>query len=83
MNDLMIIREKDPTSKEFKHINLENNSIFTSPWYYLQPNDVVVVNPDERRVEEESRRSRYQQGSAIILQALTIVILVYQIFIRR
>jgi polysaccharide biosynthesis/export protein len=80
MNNLMVVREKDGTSKEFKHINLEDQSIFTSPWYYLQPNDIVVVNPDEKRVLEEQKRARYQQTTSIILQALSIVIIITQIF---
>jgi polysaccharide biosynthesis/export protein len=80
INSLMVIREKDQNSKEFKHINLENNSIFSSPWYYLQPNDVVVVNPDEKKVEREARRERYQQTSGIVFQALTVLLLIYQVF---
>jgi polysaccharide biosynthesis/export protein len=80
LNNVMLIREKDSGSKEFKHINLENNSIFTSAWYYLQPNDVVVVNPDEQRVLQKEKRERYQQNVGIILQALSIIIFVTQIF---
>jgi polysaccharide export outer membrane protein len=79
LNNLMVIREKDQSSKEFKHINLEDKSIFTSPWYYLQPNDVVVVNPDEKRATEEKKRTAYQQTGSIILQALSIVIIITQI----
>jgi polysaccharide biosynthesis/export protein len=83
MNNLMVVREKDQTSKEFKHINLEDQSIFTSSWYYLQPNDIVVVNPDEKRVIQKERRDRYQQTASIIFQALTTVIIVYQAFFRN
>jgi len=82
MNNLMVVREKDQ-SKEFKHINLEDQSIFASPWYYLQPNDIVVVNPDEKRMVEEQRRAKYQQTASIIFQALTTVIIVYQAFFRN
>jgi polysaccharide biosynthesis/export protein len=79
LNNLMVIRDHQ-SSKEFKHINLEDNSIFTSPWYYLQPNDVVVVNPDEKRVIQKEKRDRYQQTASIIFQALSIVIIITQIF---
>lgn len=80
LNNLIIIREKDQSSKEFKHINLEDNSIFTSPWYYLQPNDVVVVNPDEKRAIQKDKRERYQQASTIFLQALSVIIVITQLF---
>lgn len=83
LNNLMVIREKDPGSKEFKHISLEDNSIFTSPWYYLQPNDIVVVNPDEKRALQNERAARYQQTSSIVLQALSLIIIINQIFFRN
>lgn len=79
LNNLMIIRDNGQ-SKEFKHINLEDNSIFTSSWYYLQPNDVVVVNPDEKRVLEQTKRERYQQTATIFLQALSVVVIITQLF---
>ena len=44
MNNVLVIREKD-NSKVFKRINLEDQSIFYSPYYYLQPNDIVYVEP--------------------------------------
>ncbi len=80
LSDVMLIREKVPGSKEFKHVSLEDNTIFTSPWYYLQPNDVVVVNPDVNKVMQQERRLRYQQVSSIVLQALSIIIIVTNIF---
>lgn len=80
LNDLVVIREKDKTSKEFKHISLEGPGIFTSSWYYLQPNDVVVVNPDVDRIVQTEKRLRYQQVSSIVLQALSIVVIVTNIF---
>ena len=79
LDNLMIIRDHGG-SKEFRHINLEDNSIFTSPWYYLQPNDVVVVNPDEKRVLQQTKRERYQQTATIILQALSVIIIITQLF---
>ena len=79
LDNVMLIRESDQGSKEFKHINLENNSIFTSPWYYLQPNDVVVVNPDEKRLLQKEGRERYQQTASIILQALSVIIIITQL----
>jgi polysaccharide export outer membrane protein len=78
----MVIREKDNT-KQFRHVNLEDHSIFTSPYYYLQPNDILVLNQDESIVKEQMRRDRYQQFSTIIFQTLSIAIIIYQVFFRR
>jgi len=82
LSRVMVIREKDNT-KQFRHVNLEDHSIFTSPYYYLQPNDILVLNQDESIVKEQMRRDRYQQFSTIIFQTLSIAIIIYQVFFRR
>jgi polysaccharide biosynthesis/export protein len=82
LDNIMIIREKENT-KEFRHVNLEDHSIFTSPYYYLQPNDVVVISQNEKIVKELSKREKYQQYSSVILQALSVAILIYQVFFRK
>ena len=43
-DNVLVIREKDG-AKEFKRINLTDKSIFYSPYFYLQPNDIVYVEP--------------------------------------
>lgn len=43
-DNVLVIREKDG-AKEFKRLNLTDKSIFYSPYFYLQPNDVVYVEP--------------------------------------
>lgn len=82
LTNVMIIREQE-NSKDFRHVNLEDNSIFTSPYYYLQPNDVVVISPNEKIVREEQRRTQYLQTSAFVLQFLSISIIIYQTFFRK
>jgi len=82
LSSVMIIRERADV-KEFKHVNLEDHSIFTSPYYYLQPNDVVVLNQDEKIVKQQLRRERYQQYSSIVFQTLSVAIIIYQAFFRK
>ncbi len=43
-DNVLVIREKG-NSKEFKRLNLTDKSIFYSPYFYLQPNDIVYVEP--------------------------------------
>jgi polysaccharide export outer membrane protein len=45
---IMIIREKDGV-REFGEINLKDNKFFTSPYYYLQQNDVIYVEPTKTK----------------------------------
>ena len=74
LNNVMIIRESK-NSKEVKHLNLENPSIFTSPWYYLQPNDIVVIKPNELKATEEQRRTNNHLLYTTILSSITFAFL--------
>lgn len=52
-DNVLVIRETN-SGKQFKRINLNDNSIFTSPFYYLKPNDVVYVEPTKSRIRNAS-----------------------------
>ena len=82
VKNLMVIRET-PDSKIFKHLNLENQSIFTSPWYYLQPKDIVVIKPNEEKLFKEQKRARNQLLLSTILTGLSIFIIILDRIIRR
>ena len=73
-NNILVIRETDK-GNELKRINLEDQSIFTSPWYWLQPGDVVYVEPNDIKVNEEKRAIK-QQTISIALSALTIAVVI-------
>ena len=82
LSNIIVIRDSSHTHKIVKHLNLEDKSIFSSPFYYLQPNDVLLVNADERLATLEQNRLRYQQLATIVFQASTLAILIYQTFFR-
>jgi len=44
IDNILVIRDANG-AKEFKRLNLKDHSIFYSPYYYLQPNDIVYVEP--------------------------------------
>ena len=80
--NLMVIRET-ATTKEFKQLNLENKSIFTSPWYYLQPKDILVIKPYEQKIQGEQKRLRNQQLYATLLSTISIAIIILDRILRR
>ena len=57
-NNILVIREKG-NSKEFKRLNLTDESIFYSPYFYLQPNDIVYVEPVKIKSENSTRIISY------------------------
>lgn len=70
--NVLIIREENG-KKKTRHVNLNSSNFFSSPYYYLQPNDVVYVQPNKARVASAGRT---QQLLPIILSSLSIVVIV-------
>lgn len=83
LTDVVVIRDSGETKKTIKHLNLEDNSVFGSGYYYLQPYDVVVLNTNEKAIVDEKNRQRYQQITTLTLQVITIGLVVYQTFFRN
>lgn len=57
-DNVLVIREKG-NSKEFKRLNLTDKSIFYSPYFYLQPNDIVYIEPLKVRPDQTYRIISY------------------------
>ena len=70
--NVLLIREEDG-KKKTRHINLNSSNFFNSPYYYLQPNDVIYVEPNKARVASASRS---QQLLPILLSSLSIIVIV-------
>jgi polysaccharide export outer membrane protein len=73
-DNILIIRETE-TGKQFKRLNLEDHSVFTSEWYYLKPDDVVYIEPNDKKVNEE-KRQRTQQTVALAMSGLSLAIII-------
>ena len=77
-DNVLIIREEDGV-KITKHIDLNSQDFLNSPYYYLQPNDVVYVEPNKTKVASASRS---QQIVPIILSSLSIAVIVLDRLIK-
>ena len=80
-NNILVIREEG-NQKKVKILNLEDHSIFSSSWYYLQPNDIVYVVPDETKRIREERRGRFQTNFAIISSSVSLLIIILDRILR-
>jgi len=52
--NVLLIREKPTGQKEITRINLNTDQVFQSDFYYLQPNDVVYVEPNKAKIASAS-----------------------------
>ena len=80
--NLLVIRETS-NAKEFKQINLENKSIFTSSWYYLLPKDILVIKPDEDKIMGEQKKSRNMLVYSTILSGISFCLFILDRILRR
>jgi polysaccharide export outer membrane protein len=73
-DNILIIRDSGNV-KQFKRVNLEDHSIFTSPWYYLQAGDIVYVEPNDKKIKEEKSAKR-QQTLSLVMTIVTFALLI-------
>lgn len=73
-----IVREIDG-KREMGYVDLSSNNLFTSPYYSLMQNDVVVVDPIPRKTRNLIQTEVMQQFGWII-SILTTALLIYNVF---
>lgn len=71
-NNVLLVREING-QREVKRINLNAKEFLSSPYYYLQANDVVYVEPNKQKIKAANRN---QQLLPAILSAISIVAIV-------
>lgn len=69
-DNVLLVRET-PSGKIFKRLNLTDNSIITSPFYYLKPDDIVYVEPTPVKLKNSGDTP---QNIGYILSGASIVI---------
>lgn len=78
-DNVLVIRETNG-KRVATRVNLNSDTFFGSPHYYLQPNDVVYVEPNKSRVSSAGRINQYLP--AIVSSFSVIIILVDRLFLR-
>lgn len=77
-DNILVIRETTE-GKQFKRLNLNDNSIFHSPFYYLKPDDIVYVEPTESKIKSTTQT---QQIVSYALSGVTILITILSLLLR-
>jgi polysaccharide biosynthesis/export protein len=70
--NVLLIREEN-NQRIFKILNLNSNDIFSSPYFYLKPNDVIYIEPNRAKI---SSASTARQWLPVVLSALSLALLV-------
>jgi polysaccharide export outer membrane protein len=72
-DNVLITRENDGKI-EFARLNLSTDEIFKSPYFYLQQNDVVVVEPNQARTTSNQSVSMWLSMVGTLSSATTVVV---------
>ena len=77
-DNILVIRNTD-AGKQFKRLNLNNNSIFYSPFYYLKPEDIVYVEPTKAKLKGSAQTGQILQYAISIISIVLIILQQFKI----
>jgi polysaccharide export outer membrane protein len=77
--NVLLIRENEG-KREVVRIDLSSKDFLSSPYYYLQPNDVVYIEANKYKVQNANRN---QQLLPTILSGMSILALVVTTLLRK
>lgn len=75
-DNVKIIRENEKGEKSIHEVNLNDANILTSPYFYLQQNDVVYVTPNESKAKNSdigSSTSLWFSGTSILISLTSLL----------
>ena len=74
-DNVLVTREQDG-KLEFARLNLTNQDIFASPYYFLQQNDVVYVSPNKVRAISSGNIGLWLSMVSTVASAATVIVTV-------
>lgn len=77
-DNVLITREVDG-KLQFERINLTSDDLFTSPYYYLQQNDVIYVSPNKVRVINSTNVGLWLSMVSTVASAATVIVTVVNV----
>jgi polysaccharide export outer membrane protein len=79
--NVLLIREKE-NIRTTARLNLNDKEILNSPYFYLQQNDIIYVEPDEAKASQTNvKRSNTQFGVTIAASIISVVTLLLTQFL--
>ena len=72
-NELLIRTENG--KKITRHIDLNSSNFFNSPYYYLQPNDVIYVQPNKEKAAIARRNPNILPIVLSVISAISLIVI--------
>ena len=74
--DNVLITRENNGKLEFARLDLRSDEIFTSPYFYLQQNDVIMVSPNQARTTSNQSIGLWLSLAGTLSSAATVVVTV-------
>jgi len=75
VNDIIVIRDSS-NFKQIKHLNLEDQSLLSSSWYFVKPNDLVYVKSDISKTYKEERMRSIQTLVSLGVSVFSLIVII-------
>jgi polysaccharide export outer membrane protein len=79
-NNVKLVREDATGKREIVYLDLNNADIVTSPYYYLQQNDIIYVTPNETKSKNSDigqSTSLWFSATSILISAITLLVNIF------
>lgn len=76
-DNVQVIRESN-NKREFARLDLTKPEIMKSPYFYLQQNDIVIVEPTRKKVAATDQT--FARNLAIVTSITSLIVIVYSVF---
>lgn len=81
-DNILVVREKEG-KREFGRLNVASNQIFNSPYFYLQPGDVVYVDLNKNKLEaSDVSQQRNLQRISLIFSSISVLAVILNLIIK-
>jgi polysaccharide biosynthesis/export protein len=78
-DSVKVIREIDG-KRQAGYVDLSSNALFSSPYYNLMQNDMIIVSPSKRKAKKADQEAAFRQAGFIVslITAIAVVVRVFQ-----
>lgn len=75
--NVIVAREVDG-NRIFARVNMNSDEIFTSPYFYLEQNDIIYVQPNKVRAGVSGYSQNLPLGLSVMSTLITVLVLIFK-----
>ena len=79
-DNIIVVREEDGKKITYP-VDLRNKSVFNSPVYNLQPNDIIYVSPNKFKIKNLSVDPDVQRRTGLVITSISVAVSVATLLI--